>query len=54
MNFMSGKCFVDTSVLVYVHDLSAGTLDGLDMWAMFHTEGFNPEEVHFHFEFPTE
>jgi len=24
MNFMSGKCFVDTNVLVYVHDLSAG------------------------------
>jgi predicted nucleic acid-binding protein len=24
MNFMSGKCFVDTNILVYVHDLSAG------------------------------
>lgn len=24
MNFMSGKCFVDTNVLVYVYDLSAG------------------------------
>jgi predicted nucleic acid-binding protein len=24
MDFMSGKCFVDTNVLVYVHDLSAG------------------------------
>jgi len=24
MNFMSGKCFVDTNILVYVEDLSAG------------------------------
>jgi DNA-binding PadR family transcriptional regulator len=36
-----------------IHDLSAGTLDGLDMWRMFHTDGFNPEEVHFNFDFPT-
>src|SRR5258708_28591747 len=24
MNSMSGRCFVDTNVLVYIHDLSAG------------------------------
>jgi predicted nucleic acid-binding protein len=24
MNFMSGKCFVDTNILVYAHDRSAG------------------------------
>jgi hypothetical protein len=37
-----------------VTDMSAGTLEGLDIWRIFHTDGFNPEEVHFNFEFPTE
>jgi DNA-binding PadR family transcriptional regulator len=37
-----------------VADMSAGTLEGLDMWRLFHTEGFNPNEVEFNFEFPDE
>ena len=35
-------------------EISAGTLEGLDMWRMFHTDGFNPEEVEFKIELPTE
>lgn len=37
-----------------IHDLEGGTLDGLDIWRMFHTDGFNPEEVHISFENPAE
>jgi len=37
-----------------VQEMSAGTLQGLDMWRIFHTEGFNPAEVQFNFELPTE
>jgi DNA-binding PadR family transcriptional regulator len=37
-----------------VAEMSAGTLEGLDMWRAFHTEGFNPEEVEFNFELPSE
>ncbi len=33
-----------------IEEIVAGTLEGLDMWRMFHTEGFNPEEVHFTFD----
>ncbi len=33
-----------------VKEMEAGTLEGLEMWRMFHTEGFNPEEVHFTFD----
>ena len=33
-----------------IDEMAAGTLEGLDMWRMFHTEGFNPEEVHFTFD----
>jgi DNA-binding PadR family transcriptional regulator len=33
-----------------VDDMSSGTLEGLDLWRLFHTEGFNPEEVHFTFD----
>ena len=32
-----------------VKDMDEGTLEGLDMWRVFHSEGFNPEEVHFEF-----
>lgn len=35
-----------------VADMSAGSLDGLEMWRLFHTEGFNPDE--FGFSFPDE
>ncbi len=31
-------------------EMEAGTLEGLDMWKTFHTEGFDPEEVHFSFD----
>jgi hypothetical protein len=37
-----------------VNDLQAGALEGIDMWRMFHTDGFDPKEVEFNFEFPTE
>lgn len=37
-----------------VDEMDAGTLEGLEMWAMFHTEGFNSEEVGFTFDFPEE
>ena len=30
--------------------MESGTLEGLDMWRQFHTEDFDPEEVHFTFE----
>jgi len=33
-----------------IHEISSGTLEGLDMWRLFHTEGFNSEEVHFTFD----
>jgi DNA-binding PadR family transcriptional regulator len=33
-----------------VKEMEAGTLEGLDMWRIFHTEGFNPKEVHFSFD----
>jgi DNA-binding PadR family transcriptional regulator len=35
-----------------IQDISAGTLEGLDMWRLFHTEGFDAEEVEFNFELP--
>ena len=41
-------------VTALVDEMNSGTLEGLDMWRMFHTEGFNPEEVEFTFEFPEE
>ncbi|MBV8463777.1 MAG: PadR family transcriptional regulator [Acidimicrobiales bacterium] len=33
-----------------IGDITAGTLEGLDMWRAFHTAGFNPEEVQFDFD----
>ena len=33
-----------------VKDMEAGTLEGLDMWRLFHTEGFDAQEVHFTFD----
>jgi DNA-binding PadR family transcriptional regulator len=35
-------------------EMADGTLEGLDMWRLFHTEEFNPEEVYFTFEMPKE
>ncbi len=37
-----------------VDEMTAGSLEGLEMWRLFHTEGFNPEEVAFTFQFPEE
>ncbi len=37
-----------------VDDMTSGSLEGLDMWGVFHTEGFNAEEVEFTFDFPEE
>jgi DNA-binding PadR family transcriptional regulator len=37
-----------------VKEMEAGTLEGLDMWRIFHTEGFNPEEVQFDFDLSQE
>ena len=37
-----------------VDEMDAGTLEGLEMWRLFHTEGFNSEEVGFTFNFPEE
>jgi len=37
-----------------VDEMSAGTLEGLDIWRAFHAEDFDPEEVGFNFEFPKE
>jgi DNA-binding PadR family transcriptional regulator len=33
-----------------VEAMSSGTLEGLDLWRMFHTPGFDPEEVGFTFD----
>jgi DNA-binding PadR family transcriptional regulator len=41
-------------VTALVDEMTTGSLEGLEMWRMFHTEGFNPEEVAFTFEFPEE
>jgi DNA-binding PadR family transcriptional regulator len=35
-------------------ELSNGSFEGLDMWRLFHTEGFNAEEVDFTFDLPKE
>ncbi|HXW34156.1 MAG TPA: PadR family transcriptional regulator [Acidimicrobiales bacterium] len=37
-----------------VEEMASGTLEGLDMWRVFHTDDFNPQEVEFKFDFPTE
>jgi hypothetical protein len=33
-----------------VEELSSGTLEGLDMWRMFHTAGFDADSIHFTFD----
>jgi DNA-binding PadR family transcriptional regulator len=35
-------------------ELHAGSFEGLDMWRLFHTEGFDAKEVDFTFEIPKE
>jgi DNA-binding PadR family transcriptional regulator len=41
-------------VTALVDEMSSGTLEGLDLWQMFHTEDFKAEEVEFTFDFPEE
>lgn len=41
-------------VSALAEEMATGKLEGLEMWGMFHTEGFNPEEVEFTFNFPEE
>ena len=33
-----------------IEDMESDDLEGLDMWRLFHTEGFDPEEVEFTFK----
>ena len=35
-------------------EMENGTLEGLELWRLFQTEDFDPEEVHFAFELPKE
>ncbi len=37
-----------------VEEMENGTLEGLELWRLFQTEDFNPEEVHFTFDLPKE
>jgi DNA-binding PadR family transcriptional regulator len=41
-------------VRALVEEMENGTLDGLELWRLFQTEDFNPEEVHFTFDLPKE
>lgn len=41
-------------VTALAEEMTEGTLEGLEMWRLFHTEGFNSGEVEFTFNFPEE
>ena len=41
-------------VTALADEMDNGTLEGLDLWRLFQTADFNPEEVHFTFELPKE
>jgi DNA-binding PadR family transcriptional regulator len=41
-------------VKALVDEMTDGTLEGLELWRLFQTEDFNPEEVHFTFDLPKE
>jgi DNA-binding PadR family transcriptional regulator len=41
-------------VKALVKEMEDGTLEGLDMWRIFHSEGFNAEEVNFNFDLSQE
>ena len=41
-------------VRALVEEMENGTLDGLELWRLFQTADFNPEEVHFTFDLPKE
>jgi DNA-binding PadR family transcriptional regulator len=41
-------------VTALADEMASGTLEGLDMWRLFQSDEFDPEEVHFSFELPKE
>jgi len=41
-------------VRALIEEMENGTLEGLELWRLFQTEDFNPEEVHFTFDLPKE
>jgi DNA-binding PadR family transcriptional regulator len=41
-------------VKALVDEMADGSLEGLELWRLFQTEDFNPEEVHFTFDLPEE
>jgi DNA-binding PadR family transcriptional regulator len=41
-------------VRALVEEMENGTLEGLELWRLFQTEDFDPEEVHFTFDLPKE
>ena len=41
-------------VRALVEEMENGALEGLELWRLFQTEDFNPEEVHFTFDLPKE
>ena len=41
-------------VRALIDEMENGTLEGLELWRLFQTEDFNPEEVHFTFDLPKE
>jgi DNA-binding PadR family transcriptional regulator len=41
-------------VKALVDEMADGTLEGLELWRLFQTEDFDPEEVHFTFDLPKE
>jgi DNA-binding PadR family transcriptional regulator len=43
-----------TFVTALADEMQSGTLEGLDLWRLFQTDDFDPEEVHFTFELPKE
>jgi len=41
-------------VTALADEMASGSLEGLEMWRLFHTDGFDPKEVEFTFDFPEE
>ena len=41
-------------VTALADEMQSGTLEGLDLWRLFQSDDFDPEEVHFSFELPKE
>jgi DNA-binding PadR family transcriptional regulator len=41
-------------VTALADEMQSGSLEGLDLWRLFQSDEFDPEEVHFSFELPNE